>query len=146
MYFFFFNGPTCSIWKFPGLGVELVLQLPAYTTATATPDPSRIWNLCHSLQQALTYWVRPGIEPTFSQRLCQVRNPSNHRGNFCTLFCVWLLCWCDSLMLLQVAVVHLLICMIIFIMYKYYIIFIISSGVIIPQRIHSTIDGDLGGF
>ena len=27
------------------VGVELKLQLPGYTTATATPDPSHIWNL-----------------------------------------------------------------------------------------------------
>ena len=35
----------------PRLGVESELQLPAYTTATATPDPSRICNLHHSSQQ-----------------------------------------------------------------------------------------------
>ena len=36
-----------------GLGVKLELQLPSYATATAraTPDLSRICNLCHSLQQ-----------------------------------------------------------------------------------------------
>ena len=32
----------------PRLGVELKLQLPAYTTATAMPDPSRVCNLHHS--------------------------------------------------------------------------------------------------
>ena len=37
----------------PRLGVELELQLPAYTTATATLD-------------TLTYRSRPGIEPTSS--------------------------------------------------------------------------------
>ena len=35
----------------PGLGVELELQLPVYTTATATQDLSRICNLHHSLWQ-----------------------------------------------------------------------------------------------
>ena len=35
----------------PGLGVELELSLQAYATATATPDPSRICDLRHSLQQ-----------------------------------------------------------------------------------------------
>ena len=35
----------------PRLGVELELQLPAYTTATATLDPSCICDLYHSLQQ-----------------------------------------------------------------------------------------------
>ena len=47
-------------WSFQGffvpcgssrLGVEVELQLPAYTTATATPDPSRICDLHHSSQQ-----------------------------------------------------------------------------------------------
>ena len=37
---FFRVSSRCSIWKFPGLGVDSELQLPAYTTATATPDPS----------------------------------------------------------------------------------------------------------
>ena len=35
----------------PGLGVKLELQLPAYTTATATPDPSHIFDLHHSSRQ-----------------------------------------------------------------------------------------------
>ena len=35
----------------PSLGVELELQLLAYTTATATPDPSSICDLRHSLWQ-----------------------------------------------------------------------------------------------
>ena len=35
----------------PRLGVELELQLLAYTTATAMPDPSHICDLHHSLQQ-----------------------------------------------------------------------------------------------
>ena len=37
-----------------GLGVELELQLPAYTTATATLDPSRTCDLRYSLQQC---WI-----------------------------------------------------------------------------------------
>ena len=32
----------------PRLGVELELQLPAYATATAMPDPSHICDLHHS--------------------------------------------------------------------------------------------------
>ena len=35
----------------PRLGVQLELQLAAYTTATATSDPSRVWNLHHSSRQ-----------------------------------------------------------------------------------------------
>ena len=41
----------------PRLGVESELQLPAYTTATAMPDPSHICNLHHSSQ-----WSRGGSE------------------------------------------------------------------------------------
>ena len=33
----------------PRLGVQLQLQLPAYTAATTTPGPSHICDLCHSL-------------------------------------------------------------------------------------------------
>ena len=47
--FFFFNALTCSIWKFPRLGVKLKPQLPAYTTATAMRDPSCIYDLHCSL-------------------------------------------------------------------------------------------------
>ena len=35
----------------PRLGVKSELQLPAYTTATATRDPSRICNLHHNSWQ-----------------------------------------------------------------------------------------------
>ena len=50
----------------PRLGVELEMQLPNYTTATAMPDLSCICNLHHSSRQnarSLTHWERPGIEP-----------------------------------------------------------------------------------
>ena len=35
----------------PRIGVQLELQLPAYTTATATQDSNRVWYLHHSSQQ-----------------------------------------------------------------------------------------------
>ena len=38
----------------PKLEAESELQLPAYTTATATQDLSCIWNLHHSSQQC---WI-----------------------------------------------------------------------------------------
>ena len=37
--------------EIPRLGVKLKLQLPAYTTATATPDPSCICDLHHHSSQ-----------------------------------------------------------------------------------------------
>ena len=53
------------------LGVELEeLQLPAYTTATATPDPSHICDLHHSSvlgnAGSSTHCERPGIKHTSS--------------------------------------------------------------------------------
>ena len=56
-YFFFFwslssvfLGPHPLHMEVPRLGVQLELQLPAYTTAPATPDPSRVCDLHHSSQ------------------------------------------------------------------------------------------------
>ena len=44
-------GSHLQYMEVPRLRVELELQLPAYTTATATPDPSHVWDLHHSSQQ-----------------------------------------------------------------------------------------------
>ena len=49
--FFFFLGPHPQLMEVPRLWVELELQLLAYTTATAKPDPNHICNLHHSSQQ-----------------------------------------------------------------------------------------------
>ena len=50
----------------PKLGVESKLR--AYTTATATPDPSRIYDVHHTYGNAgsLTHGARPGMEPASS--------------------------------------------------------------------------------
>ena len=48
---FFFCGEGGALlqhMEVPRLGVESELQLPAYTTATATPDPSHLCNLRHN--------------------------------------------------------------------------------------------------
>ena len=49
-FFFFlvFLGPYLWPLEVPKLGVKMELQLPAYTTATATWDPSFISDLHHS--------------------------------------------------------------------------------------------------
>ena len=44
-FLFCFLGPRLWHVEVPRLGVESELQLPAYTTATATPDLSHICNL-----------------------------------------------------------------------------------------------------
>ena len=49
--FFFFLGLHMQHMEVPRLEVEPELRLPAYTTATATPDPSHICDLHHSSQQ-----------------------------------------------------------------------------------------------
>lgn len=81
--FFCFLGLHLLHMEVSRLGVKLELQQLAYTTATATPDPSRIcdYTAAHSNARSLTYWVRPGIEPapswilvrfvtTEAQRVC----------------------------------------------------------------------------
>ena len=47
--FFFFLGPLLRHMEVPRLGVESELQLPAYTTATAAQDPSRVCDLTPQL-------------------------------------------------------------------------------------------------
>ena len=48
---FFFLGPHVRHMEVPRLGVKLELQLPVYTTATAMPDLSHIFDPHHSSQQ-----------------------------------------------------------------------------------------------
>ena len=51
-FFFFFLRAACpSIWKIPGVELELQLQLPVFTKATATRDPSWVCDLHHSSWQ-----------------------------------------------------------------------------------------------
>ena len=63
--FFVFLGSYLWHMEVPGLGVKLEVQLPAYTTATAIPDPSCICGNVGSLNP----WVRPGIKPMSSWML-----------------------------------------------------------------------------
>ena len=83
IYLFFFLGLHLQHMEFPQLGVELELQLPAYTTATAMPDPSHICDLCSSL------WQHQILNPGSKTRdwTCTlmdtswVLNPLSHNGN-----------------------------------------------------------------
>ena len=67
----------------PRPGVESELQLPAYTTAKATSDPTAFvtYMAAWGNTWSLTHWARPGIEPESSQRQCHVLNPLSHNGN-----------------------------------------------------------------
>ena len=50
-FFVFFLGLPLRHMEVPKLGVEV--ELPAYATATVTPDPSRVCDLHHSSWQHL---------------------------------------------------------------------------------------------
>ena len=54
LYFFVFLGPHRWHMEVPRLGVELELQLPAYTTAAAMLDPNHICDLHHRSWQS---WI-----------------------------------------------------------------------------------------
>ena len=61
---FFLGGLHLWDIEVPRLGVKLELQVPAYTTVTAMPDLSCVYDLnpAHHNAGSLTHWVRPGIE------------------------------------------------------------------------------------
>ena len=56
-FFFFFLEPLLQHMKVPRLGVTLELQLQAYATVIATPDPNPICDLRCSLLNPLS-WAR----------------------------------------------------------------------------------------
>ena len=79
----FFLGLHLWHMEVPRLGVELGPQLPAYTTATAMPDPSHVCDLCCSSWQSQT--LNPVSETR--ERTCLlmetswVLNPLSHNEN-----------------------------------------------------------------
>ena len=61
----FFLGPHPRHIEFPRLGVESELQLPGYTTATSTPDPSSVCNLhCSSWRRQILNPLSKARDPT----------------------------------------------------------------------------------
>ena len=64
LFVFAFLGPHVQHMEVPRLGIESELQLPAYTTATATPDPSHVCDLHHGLWQ------------------CRILNPLSETGDW----------------------------------------------------------------
>ena len=62
-------------------GVQVELQMPAYTTAIAMPDPqpqqhqiqatSATYTTAYGNAKSLTHWARPGIEPVSSWTLAR---------------------------------------------------------------------------
>ena len=69
--------------EIPRLGVESELQLPDYSTATATQDLSCIWDLHHSSQQCriLNPLSEAGDQTCILMDTSQVLNPLSHNGN-----------------------------------------------------------------
>ena len=83
-YYFFFLGPHLQYMGVPRLGVWSEVQLAAYTTATATPDPSCIYaSLHHSSRQPRI--LNPPNEARDGTHVLmdasQVHNPLSHNGN-----------------------------------------------------------------
>ena len=69
--------------EIPRLRVKSELELPAYATATAMPDPSRICDLHHSSQQC---WILNPLSKARDQTCIlmdtsQIFNPLSHNGN-----------------------------------------------------------------
>ena len=65
----------------PRLEVEVELQLPAYTTATATPDLSCVYDLHHSSRQSQTPDpLSQGLNHVLIDT-SRVLNPLSHNGN-----------------------------------------------------------------
>ena len=85
---FFFKQLHLRHMEVPGLGVESELQLPAYTTATAMPDPSRICHLHHSSWECQIF--KPLSEARDRTRILMDNSwtltPLSHKGNSSFIF------------------------------------------------------------
>ena len=81
--YLFFLSPYLWHVEVPRLGVELELQVPGYTTATATLGPRRICDLCCSLQQChILYSLSKARDQTcILTDMSQVLNLVSHKGN-----------------------------------------------------------------
>ena len=83
LFFLVFFRPHLRHIEVPSLGIKSELQLPVYTRATATPDPSRVCDLHHSS------WQRQILNPLSEarDRTCvlmdtsRLLNPLSHNRN-----------------------------------------------------------------
>ena len=82
-FFFFLGRHLWQVVEVPRLGVELELQLPAHTTATATPDSSRLCDLHHSSQQRLILnpLSKPRVGTYILMDAIWICNPLSHSRN-----------------------------------------------------------------
>ena len=83
IYLFLFRATSEAYMEVPRLRVESELQLPAYITATATPDPRLVCSLHHSSHQC---WILTPLREVrdwtqISMETSQVLNLVSHNGN-----------------------------------------------------------------
>ena len=83
IFFLYFLRPHLRHMEVPRLGVELVLQLPTYTTATAMRNLSHVCNLHHSSWQhrILNPLSKARYPPCILMDTSQVLNPLSYSGN-----------------------------------------------------------------
>ena len=75
----------------PGLGNDSELQLPAIATATATPDPSHVCDLCCSQRQCQIHFLTCLTESfTWGKMFCLKCRLSGALSRICTFVCVFL--------------------------------------------------------
>ena len=74
------------------LGVKSKLQLPVYTTVTATRDPSRVCDLPHSLWQLQIFNQLNKARPDICTLMdtSQVLNPLSHNRNSSIVMLRWI--------------------------------------------------------
>ena len=70
LFLFYFLRPHLWHMEIPRLGAESELQLLAYTTATALPNPSRVCDLCHWSQQC---WIEARDQTHIFMDTSQIR-------------------------------------------------------------------------
>ena len=82
-FYFCFLGPHLQPMEAPRTGVESELQLPAYATATATPDPSHLSDLHWSLRQRqiLNPLSKARDQTQILEDAVWVLNPLRHNRN-----------------------------------------------------------------
>ena len=83
IYIFSFLEPYLWHVEVPRIGGESELQLPVYTTATATPDPNCICDICHSSPRC---WILNPLSKARDQTCILtdaswILNPLSHNGN-----------------------------------------------------------------
>ena len=77
-FFFCFLGPHLQPVEVPRLGVQSELQLPVYTTATATPDPSHVFDphQCSQHHSSQQHWILNPLSQARDQTCASAATPA----------------------------------------------------------------------